>query len=129
MIEANKRGTPKLRLAVSWETDGGLFYKLSFLVVPIARLEVIPIFPSPSALAPMELIPDSLYILCRRSCHRSPSPAQVERAGEFYKHILTTVCLFFTSVAISQSSELTASKTWTGHTCPHPPHQVPIKRL
>lgn len=30
MIEANKRGTPKLRPAVSWETDGGFFYKLSF---------------------------------------------------------------------------------------------------
>lgn len=30
MSEANKRGTPKLRPAVSWETDGGFFYKLSF---------------------------------------------------------------------------------------------------
>lgn len=30
MMEANKPGTPKLKLAVSWETDGGFFYKLSF---------------------------------------------------------------------------------------------------
>lgn len=53
------------------------------VLVPIARLEVIPILPSPSAPAPMGLLPDSLYILCRRSCHWDPSPAQVERAELF----------------------------------------------
>lgn len=37
MIEANKQGTPKLRQAVSWETDGGLFYKLSFLSGPYCQ--------------------------------------------------------------------------------------------
>lgn len=38
MIEANKRGTPKLRPAVSWETDGGLFYKLSFRPGPYCQI-------------------------------------------------------------------------------------------
>ena len=37
MSEANKRGTPKLRPAVSWETDGGLFYKLSFRPGPYCQ--------------------------------------------------------------------------------------------
>lgn len=80
-------------------------------VVPIAKLEVIPILPS--APAPLGLIPDSLYILRRSSCCQNPSQAQVERTRLFYKYIFTTLCLFFTLMAVPQNSELTA-KTWTG---------------
>ena len=76
--------------------------------VPIARLEVIPILPSPS-------VPESWgLILYRSSCHQSPSPVQVERTGLFYKHIFATVCLYFTLVAVCQNSEFTVKKMRTG---------------
>lgn len=97
MTEANKRGTPKLKPAVSWETDGGLFYKLSFHRGPYCQTGGDSYSPLPLSPCTQGLISDSLYILCRRSCHRSPSPAQVERAGMFYKHIVTILGLFSTS--------------------------------
>ena len=84
MSEANERGTPKLRPAVSWETDGGLFYKLSFRPVPIARLEVIPILPSPS--------PCTLGVCSRVFVH---SAEGAEDTGWCHKHICTAVSSVF----------------------------------
>lgn len=55
MSEANKRGTPKLRPAVSWETDGGLFYKLSFLPGPYCQTGSDSYSPFPQPLHPWGL--------------------------------------------------------------------------
>ena len=85
MSEANKRGTPKLRPAVSWETDGGLFYKLSFLPGPYCQTGSDSYSPFPQPLHPWGLFQS----LC------SSSAEGAEDTGWCHKHICTAVSSVF----------------------------------
>lgn len=68
MMEANKPGTPKLKLAVSWETDGGLFYKLSFHPGPYCQTGGD--FYSPLPLNPRGLSPAAAAATTAPFMHR-----------------------------------------------------------
>lgn len=84
MSEANKRGTPKLRPAVSWETDGGLFYKLSFRPGPYCQTGGDSYSPLPQPLHPW----GAFQSLC------SSSVQGAEDTGWCYAHLHSSVLSF-----------------------------------
>lgn len=84
MSEANKRGTPKLRPAVSWETDGGLFYKLSFRPGSYCQTGGDSYSPLPQPLHPW----GAFQSLC------SSSVQGAEDTGWCYAHLHSSVLSF-----------------------------------
>lgn len=98
MIEANKRGTPKLRPAVSWETDGGLFYKLSFCRGPYCQIGGDSYSPLP--LSPCTLGAYSRFFVypLQKKWPPSPSPVQVERVV----HLHNSMPIFHISGCFSE---------------------------